>query len=86
MVYRHYAIVESGLFDIFQAQNFSMKVIVFLCITGRNRDVVTNRTASSSSETPVQPGEEPVVDLQLQKALEFLREAVRTNPGKVRKA
>ena len=52
----------------------------------RNRDVVTNRTASPSSETPVQPGEEPVVDLQLQKALEFLREAVRTNPGKVRKA
>ena len=52
----------------------------------RNRDVVTNRTATPSSETPVQPGEEPVVDLQLQKALEFLREAVKTNPGKVRKA
>ena len=52
----------------------------------RTRDVVTNRTVTSSSETPDQAAEEPVVDLQLQKALEFLREAVKTHPGKARKA
>ena len=52
----------------------------------RNRDVVTNRTATPSSETPGQAAEEPVVDLQLQKAVEFLRKAVKTYPGKARKA
>ena len=52
----------------------------------RTRDVVTNRTVKSSSETPGQAAEEPVDDLQLQKAEEFLRNAVNTYRGKARKA
>ena len=52
----------------------------------RNRDVVRNRTAAPSSELPEQTSKDPVVDLQLQKAVEFLREAVKTGGAKVRKA
>ena len=52
----------------------------------RKRDVVRNHNVGTGIRQPEQVTQEQPVDLQLQKALEYLREAIKINSGKVRKA